>query len=241
MPTTTLNIEPQTTRDARAHRVYLRARWTHEWAEVVDLFAEEVVWRLAPGIGEARLLWRFGYGLPRGELQQQVVERLTSVRRQFVKIECDTHPVTAAEIAAEEADPADTPQKLVWYGTIELDEHTRSWLLRTPQGVLYDGGEQTLTAVSLEAAYYRHPVRGATWLAADGAEHRAERPFVFNRPGADGAPEGNRSSFRGTYAWAFAATIGEPASVWTSKKILEYLLAYEAPSGPEGADRKSVV
>ncbi len=235
MATTTLNLEPQTQRAARGHRVYMRARWTHDWTLVTDLYAEEVNWRLAPAIGDARLIWRFGRGLLPTTLTFAQIARLTSVRRQFVKIEIDAHAVTAAEIAAEAADPNDTPAPLTWYGTIELDEHTRTYLLRTPDGVLFEGGEQTLSAVSLEANYYRHPLRGATWLGADGADHRSERPFVFNRPGPDGAPEGNRAASRGVYGWVFSSQIGVPDRTWTSKKIVEYLLNYEAPSGPGGA------
>jgi len=235
MANLTINLEPKTQRTAGAHRVYLKALWSQPWVRIPYLFADEVAWRLAPELGTANLVWNYGYGMRQGEVSPKVVSRLANARRQFVKIEIDTHAVTEDE-AEEGAEP------LKWYGTIELDGRGRSWLIYLGQQgdepVYAEGGEQPLVAVSLEHALYRAPIRGATWTAAGGGAKRAERPFVFNRPGPAGEPQGNRSEDKGTTGgrttYLFSSSLEPEDETWTSRTIVEYLLAVEVPKGPGG-------
>jgi hypothetical protein len=220
----TINLEPKTQRTARGHRVYMRSLWSQDWTRVPFLFADEVAWRLAPELSTARLIWNYGYGMRQGEAGLSVISRLAEVRRQFVKIEIDTHDSDGGT--------------LKWYGSIELDGRGRTWLVEVSQGNYVEGGEQPLMAVGLEHALYRAPIRGATWLDSGGTARRAERPFVFNRPGPAGEPRGNRSTGRGgldaRVSFLFSSSTDPEDATWNTKQIAEYLLAQELPKGPGG-------
>lgn len=229
MAVVAVNLEPGTQRVSRPHRVYLRAKWYEPWVRMPYLFAEEVAWRLAPGLSTANLVWRYGYGMRQGESSLRLIQRLADVRRQFVKIEIDTQ---------------DGSNPLKWFGTIELDGRARTWLIQVNQNTQVEAGEQPLVAVGLAHALYRTPIRGATWLDADGKAHRAERPFVFNRPNAAGEPRGNRSKGRGGLAhrtsYCFSSSLADEDERWTTRTILEYLVAQEIPAGPGGVPQIQV-
>ena len=235
---TTINLEPRTARGARGHRVYLKAMWSAEWERVPYLFAEEVAWRLAPSLPTASLTWRYGRGMRQGEFSLATIARLADKRRLWVKIEIDTHAVTAAEIAAEKGGQAPTPLK--WYGSIELDGFAGEGLVQIGvsggQPVYAPAGDQPILAFGLEYALYQRPIRGATWLDSAGKEQRSEIPFVFNKPNAAGQPDGNRSANRGARSYLFSASVGAGAAqIWTSRTIGEYVCATEVPTGPGGA------
>jgi hypothetical protein len=245
MAVTTINLEPQAQRTARAHRVYLRAKWSEEWEEIPFLYAEEVAWRLAPSISTANLIWRYGQGMRPGEAALKVIERLSDKRRLWCKIEIDTHAVTEEE--REEEEDGTPPQPLKWYGSIELDGFANEGLIQTgvKQGsgssttpIYKPCGTQPLVALGLEYALYQRPIRGATWLDSSGKEQRSERPIVFNRPNAAGQPDGNRSATKGTRSFVFSSTLGmDAAKTWNSRKIVEYLCAQEVPTGPGGSEQ----
>jgi hypothetical protein len=245
MAVTTINLEPATQRTARAHRVYLRAKWSEEWEEIPFLYAEEVAWRLAPSLSTANLIWRYGRGMRPGETALKTIARLIDKRRLWCKIEIDTHPVTEDEREAEaEGTP---PQPLKWYGSIEMDGFANEGLIQTgvQQGsgssttpIFAPCGEQPLVALGLEYALYQRPIRGATWLDSAGKEQRSERPFVFNRPNAAGQPDGNRSATKGARSYLFSSTVGmDEGKIWNSRKIVEYLCANEVPTGPGGSEQ----
>lgn len=233
--TTTINLEPQTIRTARAHRVYLKASWPAAWVRVPWLFATEIAWRLAPGLGSAALEWDYGLGQRQGELTPAIVERLADKRRQFVKIEIDTHAVTAAEISG------DTPlTPLKWYGTIELDGRIAEGFVQTGtdagQPVLAPRGSQPFAALGIEQLLHRHFVRGSSWLDSAGAVQRSDRTFTFNRPTAAGQPQGNRSTGRGPASHLFSSQETGEDKKWSTRTIVEYLVANEVPRGPAGAE-----
>lgn len=225
----TINLEPRTSRTANAHRVYLRSSWNTSWTRIPWLFAEEVSWQLAPGISTAALSWQYGFAMRQSEITPHVVARLTDRRRQYVKIEIDAHRVTADELSGDES-----PKPLRWYGTIELDGRVREGLFAIQNNQYVDRGDQPLAAVGLEQALYRHPVRGATFLDADGSPRRADRPYVFNRPNAAGEPVGNRSTARGERSYLFSSQVYGADKIWNTRTIVEYLAANEVPKGAGG-------
>lgn len=233
--TTTINLEPKTIRTATAHRVYLRSLWSASWVRIPWLFATEIAWRLAPNVGAAALEWDYGMGQRQGELTPAIVDRLSDKRRQFVKIEIDTHAVTADEISGA---VALTPLK--WYGTIELDGRIGEGFIQTGtdagEPVLAPRGSQPFAALGLEQLLYRQPIRGATWRDSAGAVQRADRPFTFNRPTAAGQPQGNRSSDRGPHSYLFSSQETGEDKKWSTRSIVEYLVANEVPRGAGGAE-----
>lgn len=241
MAITTVNLESRTVRIARAHRVYLKAKWKSDWERVPWLFADEVAWRLAPSLSTASLTWSYGQGMRQGETSFKTITKIADARRLFVKIEIDAHPVTAAEIEAEQQD-GESPDPLKWYGTIEMDGSTQEGLIQTGvrngQPVYTLTGDQPLVAIGLEYALYQRPIRGATWIDSTGKEQRSELPMVFNRLDAAGQPDGNRGETKGSRAFVFASNVGHGAAKkWDSRKICQYVCGYEVPTGPGGVEQ----
>jgi hypothetical protein len=232
-------------RAATAHRVSLRASWHDAWTRIPFLFADELAWRLAPGISTAQLSWDYGLGIRQGRITPQIVERLTDRRRQYVKIEVDGHAVSDDE---RSGDAAINP--LRWFGTIELEGRLSEGLVQTGTDdgtpTLSPRGTQPFAAVGLEQALHRHPIRGATWLDAAGATQRADRPFIFNRPTSAGSPLGNRSASRGERpSYLFSGKLSADGGVeedkkWSTRSIVEYLCAIEIPKGAGGIEQWSL-
>ena len=240
MPTTTLTLEPKTIRSATAHRVYLRASWFDAWTRIPYLFAKQLAWRLAPQLSAAALEWDYGHGQRQGELTPAIIDRLSDKRRQFVKVEIDTHAVTADEVGGN---VALTP--LTWYGTIELDGRLGEGFIQTGtdagEPVLAARGNQPFAAVGIEQLLYRHPIRGASWFDASGSRRRSDRPFTFNRPSAAGQPEGNRTTGRTARSHLFSSLENQEDQKWSTRTIVEYLLSEEVPKGAADAEHIKIL
>ncbi len=231
----TINFLPKQTRTALGHTVYLRSDWKAAWEAVPYLFCDTATWSLAPSIGTAQLSWRYGRGMRQGEQALKNIDRLADKRRLYVKIEIECHAVDVN--GAIRSFTGDGSDALRWYGTVELDGRQKEGLIKLADGTHLETGMQPLHCVGLEHALHRHFIRGASWLDRDQATvRRAERTFIFNRPGPDGEARPNRAPTRGPKSYAFNSAVEEPdedvtPGWWSSRDIVEYLATYEVPRG----------
>lgn len=198
-----------------AHRVYLRERWSDDWAEEPHLYPVDVLWNAAPEIPTATLVIRYGRGLLQGEEAFAIKERLAK-RRWYVKIEIEGQFITGG--------PAADP--LLWYGTLECDADHRGGVRDEPpaddpeaEPEPYESGSLELVAHGLELLLARTTITESVYYdSANDEEIRTHRGLTFNTDGLPNrisAPRGGRYIFNDDVVTSL---------FWNTRGAVEYLL-----------------
>lgn len=209
MPTPTLTLPPfsGTIADAITHRVYVRSVWSDPWTEMDNLRCERIVWSAAPGIGTGMFRWRFGRAMAWDTPAWQTVAKLSLNPRGFVRVTAEGQSL-----------PGVTKNTRDWVGTWNsCVDHDMV------QRFTADSIEILLSYVTIRTAWY---LDGSYNLRQDGSG------MVFN---AKGQP--NRSTVKqpvaGTDVYVFD-TNPTRATWWTSRDIVQYLLAAHPPTDATG-------
>ncbi|HUX16798.1 MAG TPA: hypothetical protein VMW52_10025, partial [Phycisphaerae bacterium] len=232
MAVTPIQLDTRLIRPAAGHKVYVREKWSGDWEEVEHLYCDHVVFAAAPSVPTAAFSWRFGVGLRPGEQAFEDVEPL-DLLDQYVKVEIDSPP----DADGEARDP------VTWQGIFLEDAwnsdgafvrhkpKTKDELERTPSG------QQSMAAYGLEVLLARQPIRGSWWLAGAGDERVIERPLAFNAENRL-ANAGNRSKAKGPRGqYLFSGDLSDTVNGcdwWSTRDVVEYLLAYHAPVDEAG-------
>lgn len=205
-------------RDAPAHRVYTKARWSDSWSLQQYVYCNKCMFAAAPNISQAELYFRAGDAVQPDTNAYASYSR-KDILRHFVKIEID------AELTDTTLNP--DADKIVWVGQIVEQDSRRDNAT---------DGPQIFTAFGLEHLLAKAFVNKA--IIGVGQEPQAtfviEREVAFNGNTGDFsqatlAQRGNRTAApgpRGVYVFPEDIANGEP---WQRLDVIEYLLAYFAP------------
>lgn len=203
-------------RNAPAHAVYTRGHWADEWTVRPGLYCSMARWGSGSARPEAELLWTYAEVMLPGESAYTYRAPLDLLGH-FVKIQIDQ--------------PApDDP--LRWYGIISDEARQRAGAIEIPGVGRRQTGTQILSAEGIDLLLMREIMFSSHVRSSSGQDQTIRRGLTFNGPLAAGDPT-NRSNQRllspaGGEAYAFAPDIWN-AEPWSTKTILEYLLAFHAP------------
>lgn len=207
-------------RDAPAHTVSTRQHWADEWTVQQYLYANWMGCGSGPVLSQAELQWEYGQQKPAGAAALQQYDRKVLLGH-YVKIEI---PQVGEE------------PTLTWYGQITDDARRRAG---TPidAGWRSEQGTQILTAEGLELHLERTFVNSAYIDHASGEPKKLGRGLTFNNPNTF-QDTGNRSLVlsmgEGFASYTFAKHLNA-ATWWSTRDIIEYLLAFHPPKDIEGA------
>lgn len=224
-----------------APEVFVRQKWGDTWLPYPKLAPIEVTWSVAPTLPVATFEMDYGsVRPPYRELDSDGNEILgfqevtkwsaTNLVGWFVRVKCVTN--------ASESKPIELAR--YWYGRIEqaYDDQGGVELVKklnddgTTSTIVRAHGRVTVVAIGLEKLLADHQVlnswcQGLTEIGV---------PLDFNRAGPKGV-EGNRSQDPFLFTYLFA-TDPATAKKWSTRNIVEYLLAYHVPK--DQADTKKL-
>jgi len=203
--------------DVPAHTVYLRSSWAADWVEAQHLHCDWATWNVAPAVSRAALWWRYGKAIRPGKVAWEDVAPL-SVGRNYVKIVFD----------------ASLDPPLVWYGTVELAGNRVDGSLVDGQTVTATG-QQRLICYGLEQLLKQRPITSSYWRDGNGNVRCTGRGITFNE---NGLP--NRLETAAWQAYEFCSLLSE-ADFWSTRDIVDYLLAYQTPVDAGGQRRLQFV
>lgn len=216
-----------------ACRVYTKNGYGDDWTLEEQVHAVMTQWNLAPTIPTAELHWSYGLGMVAG---QSVFRRYDPIlQSQFglllIKIEWDAW--------------YEGGTKLVWYGTVgNVIDEQGGVQIRVEEGVQrkYRTGKQRVCCVGLEKMLLDTVVRHAHWWNEDDETVQdLDRGLVFNLPGPDGQPRGNRTLEKHEGTYLFSGNTEEGEGFWNVPQIIEYLCAYNSPRNKAGVERVSFI
>jgi hypothetical protein len=215
------------TRSAEAHRVYVKKKWLDDWEEVKHLYCDWLTIVAGPSISSAAFRWRHGVGMRPGEAAFATVDKLDKLRH-FVKVEID-------QADDEEGNPQ---EPIRWFGWLDEEE-------RMPDGVVAHAGattptgEQALLAYGLESILDRQEIT-TCWYLDVTAPNNPKEIQIGRALEANGEnrldDRGNRSKDLGANeTYLFAGNLAkDQCAYWSTKTLLEYLVAYHAPTDAAG-------
>jgi len=197
---------------ARAIAVYTRAYWKNEWTPQPYMYANTLRWGSGPVRSEAVVEWRYGIGMPAGT---NALATFTpqSLVGQYLRV----------DVAQEVGEPV-----LRWYGIITEDADDRHGAFIV-DGARIKSGVQTLIAEGLDLLLQRGFCDRSTIRKIGGGETGINRGLTFNDPNTfDDTGNRSWSALPPTNTYVFASDLYD-ANWWSSKTILEYILAHLAP------------
>jgi len=207
-------------RDFPAHSVWTKQHWADDWTYQTHLYCNSVRWGAGPVRPEAILQWEYGELMPAG-----TAEFAKFVRRELLGC--------YVKVPIEQGDGEDP---LLWYGIITGDGRQQGGAMTFGEGDEAEKiktGTQLLRAEGLDLLLLR-TFLATSWVSTGGGgDRRIERGLTFNAPNQF-SDQGNRTSGRGPQdSYLFASDL-ESACCWSTRDILEYLLAYLLPRDPLG-------
>lgn len=232
-----------------AQRVYTRHAWYAAWTLVPHLHCVSAQLSVAPDIGKAMFIWRFGRGIqPGGDTNAdwprltfctptQTIDIAAGRIGRFVKVEADVIDSGATET-------------VVWFGYLVDSDETRHGVLNlaslsNPGGstIRIPSGEQRLMGLELSWLLTECPIETsvvATGTADFPTTTRIQVPLGFNMfkgaprdTGAFSVKNRSRDKFNtptGRDSYLFSNSLADDeADLWTTLDIVEYLLAWHSP------------
>ena len=217
-------------RTAPVTTVYTKDRWQGDWVERSYLYADLVRWGSGPARSEATLEWRYGIGMPAG----------TSAMTTYTPYDLLGHYVRI-DIQQEVVDPADpdegpTEEELAaamlrWYGVITENADRREGATLVSD-VRVRSGRQVLVAEGIDLLLERAFCVSSWVRVPGGGEKEIKRGLTFNDPNTYD-DTGNRSNstlpVNGSAETHIFASDLDDARWWSTRDILEYILALLAP------------
>jgi len=206
------------------HRVYAKLNWSDSFVEQDNLYADSAVFSCAPDISKAILHWRYGRVMGYGEVEYENRAQ-KELLDYYIKIEIDRPN-------DDDGFPQDS---LNWYGIVVSD--TRE--LDGPfddDGTKVKAGTQKIMCLGLEYLLTRKVIDTSIVEDGSGGEKEINRAIAFNL----GSGHDSSSIF-----WPNMGGIGskgvtifddrlDGSETWSSRDILEYLLAYHPPLNENG-------
>lgn len=229
-----------THRDTKSATVYVRTLWADNWTEVTHFYPDWLVFAVSPNMSSAGFSYDYGVGMRQGETSFATIAP-QELRGKYVKVSIDQY-------VSGEGEEAETIT-LDWYGRIrEEDRDVHGTMLSDPAGgsARVPKGRQTMLADGLEVLLDKAEVLTSWWLR-DGVDTQVGRGLIFNGPhqvgeGVDPAttdeghknrtPDGARGN-KGVHV--FAGQL-EEAESWSTRNIVEHLVAYHSPKDKDGGD-----
>ncbi len=212
MPTVNFNTATRLSA-ATAAAVSYRATWGDSWTAVPEVTAEQCAWTIAPEIATATLRRPYGRVLLPGAKTTVDLARV-NIRGSFVKVDWTT----------------DEGGTATWLGYVEsqIDEP-----IGLTDGTIPASGTQMFVCYGLEKSLLTAPILDAVWKDNDpGADPtdvvRGGSAIAFN---AGGQPNRSAAAISGIYVYE---SDPETAQYWTSRQIIQYLLANHLPTNTFG-------
>lgn len=212
MPTVNFNTATRLSA-ATAVAVSFRATWAASWTSAPEVTAEQCAWTIAPEVATATLRRPYGRVLLPGASSLVNLSRV-DIRGYFIKIDW----------ATDEAGVS------TWLGYVEsqIDEP-----IGLTDGVIPASGTQLFVCYGLEKSLLAAPVLDAVWkdnapAASASAVVRGGSAIAFN---ANGRPNRSAAAISGIYVYE---PDPETAEFWTSRQIIQYLLANHLPTNTFG-------
>jgi hypothetical protein len=201
-------------RDFPAHRVFLARSWADPWQEVLGLYCNRALWGSGQALSAAELEWHYGDGILPGESTFGQKDPLC-ILDWYVKIEIDVNS------------PGTDP--LCWYGFVT---ESRRVLDRRPA---QPAGRQVLSCTGFELLLARTFVR-TSFVQGSSGDIKIRRGLCFNGEGARVEENGNCAQQPGARGAAIFSGDTDPAhcQTWSTRAIVEYLLAYHPPADVAG-------
>lgn len=187
-----------------AQTIYVRNEWADTWTAVPDLHCSSFSFAAAPSIGTASFHNRYGQRLKSLESAWSLVTRYAPNPRSYVKVVAT--PTTGMT------------ESTTWVGI---------WRRATDNGL-----RQTFQADSIEALLAFTTVRNAFYYDVFGAVRESQVGMQFNAGGKPNRSE-NKQSVRTSNAYVFDSD-PERSEYWSSRDIVEYLLAAHPPLKADG-------
>lgn len=216
-----VRFEPETALSYGAPAVATRERWEDLWTDRPHLYPLEATWSMAPAMPAASLVWRYGPVLHPGATAWSIESR-AELAGHYVRIRFPAPP-----------DADGTPRYRDWYGILELDEDSEvggRYSRSTTETAFVTRGRQTYTAFGLELLLAHQQIR-TSWINDSGTAREIGRPLTFNRggkPNRTAALIGTSHVFEGDRS---------VAQYWSTRDVVEYLLARCIPLDVTGDDK----
>lgn len=235
--------------------VYIKQRWHNSWVEQKEINVTDVRWSAAPGIPTATLVYRYGPATRRDGSGLLVADEKPKLNLggYYVKIVVDCGDGDRVWIGYVD-DTIDDPSGIVWFDSASVGCGKQTFsclgmiaaLSRSPITHCYfqssgtnQGPGLTNRRVALCAPHFNPPSR----ITGEPGE----RKQIKNRaPTAvavhDFRPSGVSYAFqtRDTFLLhceTLYSQSGATGELWTTKQIVEYLIAYHGPRDADGKER----
>lgn len=210
-------------------QVFRKARWANSWTPEPAAVALEAAWCASPAMPTAAFRWRYG------QLRTPAIPTPGWLRVEKDRLFLGAYVKLLFPCGyTKDSSGAITTAYRPWYGVCDVEEDRLGGasIVVSKSGGSTDtqalaAGEQTFTAYGLEKLLADRVPRRA-WINDGGSDTAVERPIPFN---ANGRP--NRSASKVGDSHVFEADLAA-ASWWSTRDIVEYLLAREAPQDASG-------
>ena len=214
---TTVDFSYNQRRAVGQQYVYLKQKWQDDWTLYYDVHCSEATWCLSPSIPTATLVREYGYIKGLGTTTYTTTAKLDLIGW-YVKVVMET------DIIAGESN--------TWYGVVSHvdDEH---------RGIVTYGDVPLATGLQVLSCYGLEKLLDTEYLSESWVDTGNAFPMVVQLPiefNSGGRP--NRSSRRipPGNSWTFegqaltpGGTLRPTALWWSTRDIVEYLLAWAVP------------
>jgi hypothetical protein len=221
MPTTDVTFGPGGIIRHEAPTVYTAARWADDWTLDESLTVTDVSWSCMPTMPVANLTLHYGRVRWFGSDAWVEQAKLTGMARRYVKIVVPMEDDGAGELNTKE-----------WYGIFQLtiDEQNGATFEKVGEDKweVRATGTQQLVAYGMESLLNLNVMSGSVFEFEGGIGVTAEI-VPFNRRG-----NGNRSANKYSGSNYIFADVLSGAPNWSTRDIVEYLLAVASPRDAAG-------
>ena len=215
--------------EIQTHRVYARLAWDDDWELKEGVHCSEATWTTGMELPTATLYYVYGYG----RLFNAALDRVnpfTLPTLAYVKIEFDVYNLEY-DPEDEESEPIIT---MTWYGLAgTLIDQTQGIGLSDTQDPPkpVPQGMQEIRCVGMVWRLMNHTIRETAWRigGVSAGVRRAKTGHPFNwKKKPNMTPVDYDYGSRGYSSHLFSHE--DDAELWTTKKIVEYLLAEMTPT-----------
>lgn len=210
--------------------VHRKARWENAWTPEAAAVALEAVWNASPAMPTASIRWRYGQvmtpAIPTTGWIAVEKDRLFLGSYVRILFPCGV---------TKDAEGTVVPAYRKWYGIVDVEEDVLGGAVITtakkagaaPEAIATASGEQTFTAYGLEKLLADITLR-RSWINSGGSDVAVQRVVPFN---ANGRPNRSASKIGDSFVFEADRTAAE---WWSTRDIVEYLLARESPQDSTG-------
>jgi len=214
---TAVTLSSRIRRTVGAQEVYLREVWRYDWEVQPYLHCLEATWALSPTMPTATLEWPYGWIKREGTGNFVQVPKLDCLDF-YVKVKMPLH--------------SDAAVYRYWYGVVSHVEDTNHGIV-TVNGLPRATGRQLLHCYGLERLLDTEMIAESWVDRGNASAEPVQLPVDFN---ARGRPNRNDRVIMPELAHVFEGQVLTPggtlrptAAWWSTRQIVEYLLAWAVP------------